>query len=258
MTTIGKELKKIRTTYGLTQREMSAGVLKPTYYGLIEQGLRKISINDLLEILKRNGISIYEFFGAFDQKEVQQRHFENQIQMACLTGDEEQIETLLKLDKIKANRLQSLQLQLIKAEISGGVKHLPVYMQKRMRRELLHIGEWNRKTLWELLITMPLFDQEEVTILMTSVLEQKTRYNSTIELFAAVLVAYTDRLYNEGDFTEVKKFIKLIKSLPTKPTLMMYKVLAIYYSNLLDEDSHAKKITRLLKLMNYHKFLEAE
>lgn len=120
MTTIGKELKKIRTIYGLNQREMSAGVLKPTYYGLIEQGIRSISIDDLLEILKRNGISIYEFFSAFDQKEVQRRNLENRIQMACLTGDEAQIDALLELDEIKAASLQSLQLQLVKAEISGG------------------------------------------------------------------------------------------------------------------------------------------
>lgn len=122
MMTIGKELKKIRLTYGLTQREMSAGVLKPTYYGLIERGERQIGIKDLFEILKRNGISIYEFFGDFDKEAVKQRQLENRIQMACLTEDKHQIDALLKLKKIKADKLKNLQLQLVKAEISGGGK----------------------------------------------------------------------------------------------------------------------------------------
>ncbi|TSO25404.1 helix-turn-helix transcriptional regulator [Lactobacillus sp. LL6] len=120
MTTIGKELKKIRITYGLTQRKMSAGVLKPTYYGIIERGDRQISIKDLLEILKRNGISIYEFFSVFDKKAVKQYRLKNRLQMACLTKDKIEIDDLLKLDEIKANELQTLQLKLVKAEILGG------------------------------------------------------------------------------------------------------------------------------------------
>lgn len=124
-----------------------------------------------------------------------------------------------------------------------------------MRNELLQVGEWNRTTLWELLITMPLFDQEEVAVLIASVLEQKILNDSTIELFAAVLVAYTGRLYNEENFAEAKKFINRIKQLPTKPSLMLYKVLAIYYSDLIDENPRAKKIARLLKLMEYSKSL---
>lgn len=127
-----------------------------------------------------------------------------------------------------------------------------------MHNKLLHIGEWNRDTLWELLITMPLFDQEEVAILMDYVLEQENWDNSTIKLFAAVLVAYTGRLYNEGSFTEAKKILKRVKYLPTKPNLMLYKVLAIYYSDLIDENPRARKIVRLLKFMGYSKFLEVK
>lgn len=120
MKTIGKELKIIRLTYGLTQREMSAGVVEPTYYGLIERGDRQIGIKDLLEILKRNGISIYEFFNTFDKKAVKERRLENRIQMACLTQNKAQITNLLKLNKIKADKLQSQQLKLVKEKISGG------------------------------------------------------------------------------------------------------------------------------------------
>ncbi|MGQ5709754.1 helix-turn-helix domain-containing protein [Lactobacillus sp. PSON] len=258
MTTIGKELKKIRLTYGLTQREMSADVLDPTYYGIIERDDRRISIKDLLEILNRNGISIYEFFSDFDKKAVKQYRLKNRIQMACLTRDKAKIDNLLKLDEIKANELQTLQLNLVKAEISGGVNTLPKRLQNKIyskRNKLLHIGEWNRDTLWELLITMPLFDQEEVASLIASVLERETWDNLTIELFAEVLAAYTARLYNEGNFAEAKKIIKIIKQLPTKPTLMLYKVLAIYYSDLIDKNSRSNKITCLLKSIKYSKFL---
>ncbi|TSO25405.1 hypothetical protein [Lactobacillus sp. LL6] len=101
---------------------------------------------------------------------------------------------------------------------------------------------------------MPLFDQEEVATLIASVLKRETWDNLTIELFAAVLVAYTGRLYSEGNFTEAKKIIKIIKELPTKSTLMLYKVLAIYYSDLIDKNSHSNKIACLLKSIKYSKF----
>lgn len=120
----------------------------------------------------------------------------------------------------------------------------------------MHVREWNHDTLWELLITLPLFDQEEAAVLIASVLKQKTWDSSTIGLFAAVLVAYTGRLYNEENFTEAKKFIKIIKQLPPKPSLMLYKVLAIHYSDLIDKNSRAKKTASLLKSMKYFKFLE--
>lgn len=120
MTTVGKELKKIRKMYGLSQAEMSAGVVTLPYYGGVERGTKKISIDSLLKILEKNGISIYEFFGAFDPKETHRRNLENRIQMAYLSGDIDELDSLLALDEIQADSLQSLQLQLVRSEISGG------------------------------------------------------------------------------------------------------------------------------------------
>lgn len=127
-----------------------------------------------------------------------------------------------------------------------------------MRSELLHVGEWNRETLWELLITMPLFDQKEIAALMTSIINQETWHNSTIEILASVLIAYTKRLYKERNFSEARKIINVIKQMPTDPTLMLHKVLATCYSDLIDQNSRAEKIAKLLKMMNYQRFLEID
>ena len=118
--TIGEQLKKLRYKYDLSQEEMSAGLISEEYYSGIEDDKRNININTLLEILRRNDITIYEFFSAFDEQAVEEREVQNQIEMASLTGDVQALDELLGLDEVKHNTVQRLELELVRAEKMGG------------------------------------------------------------------------------------------------------------------------------------------
>lgn len=118
--TIGEELKRLRYKYDLSQEEMSAGVISEEYYSAIEEDKRNVNINTLLEILRRNGITIYEFFSAFDAKAVRAKEIQSQVEMAILTGNVQALDKLLELDEVKRNTVQRLELQLVRSEKMGG------------------------------------------------------------------------------------------------------------------------------------------
>lgn len=48
---IGERLKELRLFLGLTQKEMSQGIVSESFYSRVERGTRKIKIVDLLTLL---------------------------------------------------------------------------------------------------------------------------------------------------------------------------------------------------------------
>ena len=60
--TIGERLKELRLFLGLTQEEMTQGIVSESFYSKVERGTSKINILDLLEILNKNGINLEDFF----------------------------------------------------------------------------------------------------------------------------------------------------------------------------------------------------
>ncbi|QNQ82328.1 helix-turn-helix transcriptional regulator [Lactobacillus sp. PV037] len=59
---IGERLKTVRLFLGLTQTEMSEGVMTESYYSKVERDISKVKIDALLTMLNRNGISLEDFF----------------------------------------------------------------------------------------------------------------------------------------------------------------------------------------------------
>lgn len=66
--TIGERLKKIRLLLGLTQTEISQGVVTESFYSKVERNISKIKIEDLLAILNKNGVSLEDFFEIQDDE----------------------------------------------------------------------------------------------------------------------------------------------------------------------------------------------
>lgn len=60
---IGKALKKLRKSLGLTQAQMIKGSkITITHYSKMEKGQNRIFVDDLIQILQLRGISISLFF----------------------------------------------------------------------------------------------------------------------------------------------------------------------------------------------------
>lgn len=56
--TIGEQLKKTRNTLKLTQKQMSEGIISDSK---VERDKSRINIIDLIKILNKNQISLYDF-----------------------------------------------------------------------------------------------------------------------------------------------------------------------------------------------------
>lgn len=59
--TIGEQLKKTRNTLQLTQKQMSEGIISESFYSRVECDKSRINIIDLIKILNKHQISLYDF-----------------------------------------------------------------------------------------------------------------------------------------------------------------------------------------------------
>lgn len=248
---IGEELKKLRYKYDLSQEEMSAGVISGEYYSTIEEDKRNVNINTLLEILRRNGITIYEFFSAFDAKAVRSKEIHSRIEMAILTGNVQALDELLELDEVKRNTVQRLELQLVRSE-EMGVNALPAGLQRKMRNQILQVGVWDKDTLGKLIITLPLYGDEELEPLVQSILIKDNWDEDILEILASVLIVCAKRMYQGGNYSLVREILDRIDQLPSKPEIALPKFLSKYYLCLLNNDLEcAQKIEELIQMIGY-------
>ncbi len=62
MPKISEELKKVRKNMGLTQQQMAAEIISPSFYSKVERGAHKISSDDLFYILFAHDVDYKSFF----------------------------------------------------------------------------------------------------------------------------------------------------------------------------------------------------
>lgn len=60
--TIGKLLKQYRIEKGLTQKQFAGNTISTSYYSKVEKNEHRITAEDLILLLRSNGISLWSFF----------------------------------------------------------------------------------------------------------------------------------------------------------------------------------------------------
>lgn len=257
---IGTQLKRIRNLYGLTQTEMSAGVITEPFYSRVERGVSEMKVEDLLAVLEHNNISLYDFFEVFDDDMINQFGLHNQIIEAVVLRDLKTLKKLAKQDCAHGNTKLQLELQLVIAELEDRVGELSDSVQRDMKYGILQVGAWSRKSLWEFLITIPLYGYSELQLLMTNIVDwQRSGVyldSLTMEMLAAVVIAYVRRCFEEKEFIEARKMLEFIEQLPDVPVIMLQKLLAYYYVALLDDDQDKiEQIKKVLQLNGYEQYM---
>ena len=213
--TIGEQLKKIRIHLGITQAQMCAGIISETFYSRIEHGKSKIDLNDLIKILQKNHISLEEFWEAFE----------------------------IRKNKREEDCRKELVSKLLVAVEKNNVEKLPSSLQKEMKYRILQIGEWNKRTLQQLWLTMPLWNDEELELLMADVADWEKAAagmpDGTLVILSKVLVQFLQRSYGKKQFAQVEETIDWVNELPARPVVAIAKLVANYYQALFDGDAKA-------------------
>ena len=60
--TVGEALKQIRLQAGLTQTQMTAGVVSESFYSKVERGVHAIDVQTLINILSAHHMDVVHFF----------------------------------------------------------------------------------------------------------------------------------------------------------------------------------------------------
>ena len=146
------------------------------------------------------------------------------------------------------------------ALLQNKVEELPEKLRQEMRCNILQVGIWNQKSLWELSIVMRLYNFDELTILMESIFEECSTINfddsQTIVFLANIFSYYLIKSYKLDNLTKCQKVITYIENLPCNLEIILVKILGKYYQAKVNNNvAEINKIQNLLKSSGYEKYL---
>ncbi|GAA3635175.1 helix-turn-helix transcriptional regulator [Lactobacillus hamsteri] len=257
--TIGEQLKKTRTLLGLTQTQMCSGIVTESFYSRVERGLSEINATDLFKILNEHHVSLYDFFEVFEDVRPLQQVIEHEAITAFNNHNLSALKRLDKNNKVTNHKLK-LVIRLMISVLTNSVDKIPVDLQVEMKHNILQIGNWNEAALWELAISMSLYDFDEMKLLIDSAFSSFHQVNITDEYLLAisnVAINYLAICYKNKDLQECTKAIQFINKLPLNSTITMSKIIAKYYQALIDNDKErAEGIIKLLKQSGYSNYVK--
>lgn len=255
---IGDQLKKFRNSLGINQSQMCKGIITESFYSKLENNKTQINVQDLLLMLNRQHISLYDFFHDFDHAVAKDEVIYQQMLVALNNRDLVKLQELGQ-ETVKNHKLQ-LELKLATAALSDKLQNLSPCIKNKMKHNILTVGQWDKKSMWELSIVMKLYDFDELKLLMRSIIESKAQLDlqdqATVIAFANLLVAYLIECLKQENSAEAVKTISMIKSLPKFSAIFMQKIVADYFDAILkNELAKAENLQIILNENGYGRYL---
>lgn len=256
--TIGEQLKKTRNMLELTQLQMSAGIITGSFYSRVERGQSKINVIDLVKILNSHKVSLYDFFEPFEKDNFSKKTIDYKIYSAFDSKNIGELKNIQK--KVSSNSKAFLQIQLMIAILQDRVDALPEDLHQDMQHKILQIGSWNKKSLWELSLTMNLYETNELSILLGSVFEKFAEIdfedNEVLIPLANILINYLVSSYQQNYLSKCQEVLKYLDKLPANPQIALPKILGKYYqAKIAGDNNKADAIQRLLVKSGYKTYL---
>lgn len=262
-------IKNKRKELGLTQAQMIDGVgITRFQFSKIENGSRKMYVDDLLKMFRLRGIDGQRFWDDYfanDENSLNKlKVLTSELTKAFYDSDLEQAKRIRKqLLKMKdVSEEQQYHALLICRAIEGKINKINVDDKQALSGLLFKNENWTRSidSLRVFGNTMPLFDQGTLNTLMKSVLKEYRNLSkedeSTQLRIAEICVNY---LYNSRIGVrnlEAKKAISILGRLSNKPVFTLYKLLGVYFKGELSEDAKSMNLIKnTLRLLGYEAIL---
>lgn len=237
---------------------MCEGVVTESFYSKVERDKSRIDTVDLIKILNNHKVSLYDFFAPFDKEYFNQEKIKCRAISAFNSHNLEELKSIQK--KVANQDGIRLHVKLMIALLQNKVEQLPKKLRQEMQYNILQIGSWNKKSLWELSIVMGLYEFDELTILIESIFEEYKEINindtKTLIPLANIFINYLVRCYEQHDIEKCRKVIRYVANLPSKPEIVLNKLLGRYYQAKIDGDcAKANIIHNLLAKSGYKDYL---
>ncbi len=203
---IGNRLKKTRVLMELTQTEMSADAISESFYSKVERNLTDINAADMTTILNAHQVSFRDFFEGEKNLLPKKRALWKKLIVAFNRQD------LKSLKKINYQSIEKYNLELVyklvNAELTHQVNQLSPALKRKVKTDLLQIGNWNTESLWKLGIALPLYNIDELDFLIKSVFEyyrdSKFKADELIAI-ANLMIGYLKECYKNGRLDLIKQ-----------------------------------------------------
>lgn len=271
---IGKTLKHFRTSKKLRQIDFVNGVISVPFYSKVEHGEHRISAEDLFKILSHNEITIEAFMKELALNEVADREAQLRSDMYRYFYDRNTVSLTKMLKDIEDMSLLNkplwrAQLKVNIANLEGRFAELEQVEIDLIYKEMLSIDPWNTYTLSLFANTLYLFDFDNVTFFIKSILRPKTlqkldKDSRSKQIILTICLNYIALCIERHKEEYTKLPLQILREAPHIPELFFYKVMALFYGAILqgsNKDENAeiqiKMLVHLFNSVNMPGFSEA-
>jgi Rgg/GadR/MutR family transcriptional activator len=240
--TIGKLLKKHRISQGKTQQEWVHNIISRSFYGKVEREVHQINVEDLLNLLHYNNISVFHFFSELNDQDNILNQKENIIRKMII--DAYYKNSTSALSKIK-EKIENIELPN-KNELLIIIKVFTVLINKKYS----YITENDKKVIMNTFFNKNFFEKDNLKIycnfmrfysfennlFMTKRIINRLDNTQDIQQQIIILSITINMLgfcieknhYQEADF-----FIKAADKIITDPKTFFYKSVITLFKNII-------------------------
>lgn len=258
---IGKKLRKLRQSLGLTQEEMSSDMMDRSFYSRIESERSSITTEQLMKILKKQNVSIIKFLNQNHGHRTNNNIFQDQAVEAYFNNDLQQLQLLSENPEINDARAK-LAVDFLIAKLEGRTNEITPIVRKKMKYIFFQVGEIDKGTLWYLLVFMDSYSFDDLKSLMALVFGKfkntKKLDMRIIQLLACIYVSYMKYCRAVGSKREFNRAATHLRALPDLPIVFLSKMIGRYLVAIKEgDDKLAKELKNYIEIYGYEKYLHA-
>ncbi|WP_297815524.1 helix-turn-helix domain-containing protein [uncultured Lactobacillus sp.] len=242
--TTGELLKEYRIAQGKNQKEFinDGMIVSQSYYSKVEKNINKITVDNLVDLLHFNNISIWEFFSRLNSSD--KMKYQTIQQLRALMSSAYYNHDFKKLKNIKnlidETSLSSKDKEEEKLLVDGwleSTKHDPQSFNKVLRDQLkdkiFNRPSYDKSTITLYCNFMAFYDLESNETIATKIIN---RYKNTqdVEIQRALLAIIGNILalaIVKNKYTNTQFFIETANKIATTPELFFYKNGLFFFEN---------------------------
>lgn len=263
---IGKELKKLRESLGLTQAQMIKGSkITVTHYSKMEKGQNRIFVDDLILILQLRGVSITQFFEDYFSTNDDRIYSEisRELNQSFYDNDVEKAKSLRKriLNTQHVSKELKDRANLVLAVLNAKEDKTDITSIKQAMHDFFNYQEWMTDENAIVLLSNSIRKEnlDDLTPLVMMLIRKYKNLNEQSltkqRRLATVGInyLYVLRKYFKDSDENAFKILTWLDTISTNPELCLLKELTLYFYLIYTNNNQAVEIKRILNQVSYKK-----
>lgn len=246
MARIATELRELRSSLRLSQKEMVGDVVSASFYSKVERGLVGINAETLIDILLLHDVNLGDFFDRLERtnsnyESPKQKNWEAELEDAFYHNNLEQAKKIKKKVE-KSNDLYLYLLAiLISAALEDRIEEIPEKTKAKIRKEIFNFSNYNKYILKLFCNGMAIYPIDQMSFQVNAILcrysHPENLSTEMQELLATICTNFLYNCYRKNMPGLIELPIKYLFSMPNRPQLYLCRLLALYFQSFFEQDS---------------------